>query len=259
MSISRARLLLLSVCGAMLLAGCAHPPAAQFPRPFSFYHDTCAFTNQLLWEYQFPPSGKMVITKSPYKADYFNRCFPMIQAVRKYQYHAVFSKDTPAPEDPAPEIRQIVSRGDYPSQPENLVQIGGFTDLREFTSTHEKTVKAYTGSIVRSYIQRGNWRIGFPFTRWGQAREAARLSPGVPSKFPIIHIVELPRINHGLLIYNTHEDAENIWFHCYDPNDNINPRLIWFDKSERQFYITRTPYFPGGKINVYEVYRNLLY
>lgn len=239
-------------------SGCAHPPAAQFPRPFSFYQDTLAFTNELLWQYETTADGRLEIKSSTNQADYFNRCFPMVLAVRKFQYHARFDGSDPAATNPAPQIEAILSRGDYPSTETNLITLGG-ANLREFSQAHEQLIKANAGGRFESYFQRGNWRVIWPFTRFGQKEAAIRFSPGVPKTLPIIHIIDLPRLNHALLVYGFHEDREKVWFHCYDPNDNANPRLIWFDKKARWFYMTKTPYFPGGRINLFEVYRNFLY
>ena len=78
---------------------------------------------------------------------------------------------------------------------------------------------------------------------------------------PVVHVVSFPslRINHALLVFAVSEDPARIQFQVYDPNTPGQPCELNFDRKTRTFHFPATAYFPGGKVNVYEVYHGLLY
>ncbi|MEI9959918.1 MAG: hypothetical protein WDM76_01945 [Limisphaerales bacterium] len=60
-------------------------------RRFEFARDTFAFTNELLWEYQFDAkTGATVFRRREPKPHYAHRCFVLTRAARQFLYHARF-------------------------------------------------------------------------------------------------------------------------------------------------------------------------
>lgn len=241
--------------------GCTQTRASFTNSPhspgFSFYRDTFAFENELLWDYQVSSNGTLRIQKRSPRPSYFNRCFPLIQSARKFHYHARFDSIGQRSTNSAVEaVGEILDRDSKERSPEP-VRISGHSGLRSFSTEHQKLLKANCGTLVQSYIQRGNWRVVFPFTRSGQHKEAQRyVNNLVNDQLPIVHIADLPRLNHALLIYHSVTEGNTTFFHCYDPNDNAKPGLLLYHHPSRTFFLPRTPYYPGGPVNVYEVYRN---
>jgi hypothetical protein len=66
-------------------------PGGAGVRPFEFARDTFAFTNELLWEYQFDPAtGKTTVRRPQPRPDYALRCFVLTRAAWQFHYHARF-------------------------------------------------------------------------------------------------------------------------------------------------------------------------
>jgi hypothetical protein len=140
------------------------------------------------------------------------------------------------------------------------IAIPGFANLRQFSAAHPDLLRKNCGGAWQSYTQRGNWRMILPFSRRGQAGMVAELQKALASgHIPIIHVVTFPRltINHVLLIFGVSTANAGLEFHCYDPNICEKPLVLVYDYAGRTFIFPRTHYFPGGKVNVYEIYRGL--
>lgn len=43
-------------------------------------------------------------------------------------------------------------------------------------------------------------------------------------------------------------------FHLYDPNRTDAPETLRFDEATRTFILPANRYFPGGPVDVYEIY-----
>jgi hypothetical protein len=142
------------------------------------------------------------------------------------------------------------------------VVIPGFANLREFSSHHEELLKNNTRGRWRSYLQRGNWRMIFPFSPEHQRTTAeallASLAEGHP---PIVHVLRFPRItiNHTLLIHGARSTATEIHFFAYDPNQPDRTLLLHYDREQATFLFPRTRYFLGGRVSAYEIYDGFLY
>ena len=78
---------------------------------------------------------------------------------------------------------------------------------------------------------------------------------------PVVHVVRFPQlsINHALLVFDATETAAEIRFAVYDPNNPLQPATLIFQRTERTFRFPASHYFAGGRVDVYEVYRNWLY
>lgn len=140
--------------------------------------------------------------------------------------------------------------------------IPGYFDLREFSAFNEDLLQQECGGAWRSYFQRGHWRIMFPFPRTHQERVAHGFLKDISHNKPAVaHLVKFPQltINHAVLVFDAREAAGQIEFLAYDPNRNDSPVSLWFDKSAKTFRFSTTDYWPGGTLDVYEIYRNLVY
>ena len=253
--------LILLVCGCVTPA--AAPPTSW--RPFDFDRDTFAFVNEAYWDYGFEAGSALATGPSDDPDEYIQRCVLMAKAVRQFFYGARFAPDEP----PATEaeyralVRRVLETDPRRDEPvPDRVTIPGYPDLHAFSRDHAAMLKRQTGGLWRSYVQRGNWRMIFPFAarqQHGTARELlADVTRGHP---PIVHLVNFPRItiNHSVLIYHGEETPTEIRFLAYDPNDSENPVLLVFERASSTFRFPRTHYFGGGPVKAYEVYDGLFF
>ena len=63
----------------------------------------------------------------------------------------------------------------------------------------------------------------------------------------------------AVLAWQFEQRGNEIEFLCYDPNMGAQTTVIHYDTVTRAFSLPANHYFPGGKLNVYEVYRNALF
>lgn len=232
-----------------------------------FGSDTLAFANQTYWIYQEDPdTGKMTHVDREPRPDFAHRCFPVIGATKKFLLHAQFEPDQPAVDEAAYRrlVEKVLARSDRSaSAPVERVVIPGYADLHTFSQAHEPLFKEEIGGAWRSYLQRGNWRMIFPFSRSHQNRVAdefaARLAktPGAIA----VHLVTFPelRINHAALLFEVDSTPEHHHFSAYDPNEPQRPVELRFDRKSRQFLFPETPYYQGGPVDVYEIYESFWY
>jgi hypothetical protein len=238
--------------------------AASTGRTFDFYADTFSYPNELVWEYQFDPRTRNVSTrKNKPPPSYAHHCFVVVRSVRQFFIHGAFLPDRQAIDTGGYQdiIRSITGRSAFrPSAAADRIAIPGSASLRQFSAAHPDLLRQNCGGAWQSYTQRGNWRMILPFTRRGQARMVVDLQKALASgHLPIIHVVTFPRltINHVLLIFGVSTAGAGFEFHCYDPNICEKPLVLVYDQAGRTFIFPRTHYFPGGKVNVYEIYRGL--
>ena len=62
-----------------------------------------------------------------------------------------------------------------------------------------------------------------------------------------------------MVIFDAKKTKDKIEFLTYDPNAPDQPTTITYDRATRTFNLPANKYFPGGKINVYEVYCGTFY
>lgn len=254
----------LCVLPLLLACGCATRPFAA-SRHFDFGRDTFAYANQLVWEYHYDPNGKWVHERREPKPDYTLHCVVLARSARQFFQNARFDPALPRTNDAAygELIRRVVaidpSRGLPDSQ---RIVIPGYANLREFSEAKEPLLKAECGSAWQSYFQRGNWRMIWPFTRASQKRTAEQLLADLKvNRPPVIHVVRFPQltINHAMLVFDAKETDDAILFSVYDPNQPRNPGVLTFDRATRDFTFASNHYWPGGRVDVYEIYRGPLY
>lgn len=245
------------------LGGAADPHRA---RGFDFQHDTFAFANQTRWSYAVDPAtGRQVATPRVPVPDYMLHCFVVVRAARQFWLHARFEPSLPAPDEPTCRglIRAVVSRSAQTASGAGAkVVIPGYAGLREFSVAREALLKAGCGGAWRSYFQRGHWRMIYPFPRAHQASEAARLAAAlVGGALPIVHVLRFPQltINHTLLLFGALATPGGIEFRAYDPNVPEREIPLTFARATRTFTLPPLPYFAGGRVDVYEIYRGWIY
>jgi len=249
-----------------LAVGCtlrAAPPEHR-REPFRFPADAFAFANQTIWEYEIRPGAADVrwYEREP-RPDFALRCGTMVRVARQFYDHARFDPRQ-AVADPATYerlVREVIRRDPRRPSGEPVV-VPGYADFRRFSAAHEPLLKRAMAGPWQSYLQRGNWRMIFPFTgrqQQGVADElVAALAAGRP---PIVHVLRYPKltINHMLLVFAADETPADIRFHAYDPNDADHPVTLTYERAAHGFVFARTPYFPGGPVKAYEVYDGLLF
>lgn len=262
--VRRAALALLLACLSACALGGATPPV---PPPFRFASDTFAFSNDTVWEYRLAPGAtRMEWWKREPRPPFSLRCGPVVRAARQFLLHARFDPAAAplAPDGYGPLVTRVL-RADArrkTAAPHTIV-IPGYADLRSFSAAHEPLLKATLMSESWSaFLQRGNWRMIFPFSARHQRAEAERLLAEVGrGETPIVHVVRFPdlTLNHIVLVYEAEPTPAALRFRAYDPNDATRPIELAWDRGARTFVYPRTVYFPGGPVRAYEVYDGLLY
>jgi hypothetical protein len=262
----KARVRLAGAFALALVAGCGLRVAPAGPRAtgFRFAADTFAFPNVTVWEYDRPGAdGEVVWRKRLPPPDFALRCGSMVRTARQFYANVRFDPSAPPASDEvyAQLFRRVLDSDPRQPVPEPIV-IPGYGDLRSFSAAREALVKSMLDRPWRTYVQRGNWRMIFPFTARQQERVVeemrASLARGWP---PIVHVLRYPKliVNHLMLAYDAEETPSEIRFHIYDPNDAAGPVTLTWDRGARAFALQATPYFPGGYVKAYTVYDGLVF
>jgi hypothetical protein len=244
----------------VLLSGCATGQPEVNVRRFDFQHDTFAFPNELAWEYQYNAQGKWTTHARETRPDYSNHCFVMARSARQFFIGARFDPNRPPAEERICRqlIRCVVSVNPRHHLPEaKKIIIPGYADLRSFSQAREKELKAECGGAWQSYFQRGHWRSVFSFSRANQQRMAQQLLRRLKTDgAPVLHLVRFPEltINHAVVFFDAKETEKEIQFLVYDPNLPAEPRVITYQRANKTFVLPANDYFPGGRVDVYEVY-----
>ena len=245
------------------VVGCAvHRPVVE-PRPFRFGVDTLAFANDTAWDYRVDAQGRTELFARDPEPAFVLRCGAMVRTGRLFHRQVRFDPQVP-PADAATYRRLIaeVTARDPRAAPGPPIIVPGFADLHAFSAAHEALFKAAMPSASQSYLQRGNWRMIFPFTTEQQRGEADRLLRAVRAgETPILHIIEFPALylNHLILLYDAEEDPQAIRFRAWDPNDFTASIVVTWDRGAKRFVYPRLAYYAGGPVRAYEVYDGWLY
>lgn len=246
---------------ALALCGCAGRRQFVGTRPFDFQKDTFAYANELTWVYHYDANGKWVHQRREPKPDYHQHCFVVARCARQFFQNARFDPTQPIATETTYRqlIRRVVSVDpSHPLDDSKRIVIPGFADLRQFSAAQEKLLKDECGGEWQSYFQRGHWRMIFPISRRSQERTAERLLADLKdNRPPVVHIERFPQltINHAILIFGAKESEKNIVFSVYDPNKPDSPKTMIFDRATRTFNFPGNDYWPGGRVDVYEIYR----
>jgi len=256
--------LLASLCVTLPACAARHPTPPG--PPFRFERDSFAFSNETIWEYHIDDAtGRTSWHKREPTPPFALRCGNMARAARQFHLQARFEPDRPAPDDRAlgalvAEVLRRDPRADTPA-PDPVV-IPGYDGLRSLSGAREGLVQTAVGGAWRSYMQRGNWRMIFPFAPAQQRDEAERLVASLRrGETPILHVLRFPALdlNHMVLLYGLEETPEDIRFTAYDPNDAAAPVVVRWERGARTFVYPRTVYFGGGPVRAYQVYDGALF
>jgi hypothetical protein len=247
------------------LCGCAcHQPFVG-TRPFDFQKDSFSYANELVWDYHFDADGKWVHQRHEPEPDYTHHCFVVARSARQFFENATFDATKPIASEEAYRrlIRHVVSVDpSHPLPDSKKIVIPGYANLRDFSAGQEKPLKEECGGAYQSYFQRGHWRMVFPFSRKHQGRTAEQLLADLKeNRPPIVHVVRFPQltINHSVLLFDAKETDKEILFSVYDPNKPNNPKTLTFDRASRTFTFPGNDYWPGGRVDIYEIYRTWNY
>jgi hypothetical protein len=230
-----------------------------------FGQDTFAFTNELVWSYEFSTNGTLRTRKIEPPPRSPHRCFPMARSAREFFYHARFAPELPKVDEAAYArlVRQVVGRNSRcRSEAKERIIIPGYTNLFSFSAEHEPILRKFCGGAAASYLQRGNWRMVFPISSKREGHIAQRLVNEIyEGELPIVHIYRFPdvRLNHALLLFEVESDQTGWIFNAYDPNDPGHAATLKFEHESGAFFLERNRYFAGGSVRVYEVYRGWFY
>jgi hypothetical protein len=211
-------------------------------------YDVDAATGHTAWRRREPPPAFAL------------RCGNMARAARQFHLQARFAPDRPAPDDATLTalVQQVLRRDPRDETPaSDPVLIPAYDGLRSLSAAHADLFKAALGGAWRSYMQRGNWRMIFPFAPAQQRAEAERLAAALRrGETPILHVLRFPALtlNHMVLLYGVEETPEELRFAAYDPNDAAAPIVVRWDRGARTFVYPRTVYFAGGPVRGYGVY-----
>ena len=251
--------LLLGMCG------CASRQPFVGARPFDFQKDSFAYANDLVWEYHFDTNGKWVHQRREPAPDYTHHCFVVARSARQFFENARFDATQPVADGATYRrlIRRVVSVDPSHSLPEaKKIVIPGYADLRDFSAGQEVPLKEECGGAWQSYFQRGHWRMVFSFGRSHQARTADELLADLKqNRPPVVHVVRFPQltINHSVLLFGATETEKEILFSVYDPNKPDAPKVLNYDRATRTFDFAGNDYWPGGRVDIYEIYRTWNY
>ena len=258
---------LLIICAVSLLCGCAGSRVAAQPthRAFEFRKDTFAFPNELVWDYMFETNGNWTAKRHVPAPTYKLHCLVLARSCRQFFENARFEPDEPKAD--AKTYRALVRRviGANPRKPlpeAEKVRIPGYANLREFSVAEQKLLKAECGGAWESYFARGNWRMIFPFSRHEQENMAGKLMEHLRPEHPlVVHISRFPKmtVNHTVLIFDACENKHEIRFAVYDPNVPAEATTLVFDRATRTFLFPQTLYFPGGRVDTYEMFHRWNY
>jgi hypothetical protein len=250
---------------AVLISGCASRRPFTSDRPFDFQTDTFAFANELVWDYYFDERGRWVYKTHEPEPDYTHHCFVVARSARQFFQHARFDASLPVADAATYRrlIRKVVDRDPARVRPDaDRIVIPGYPNLRAFSDAQERLLKDECGGAWRSYFQRGHWRIVFPFSDAHQHRVARNLLADLSrNEPPIAHLVKFPQltINHAVLVFDARETDKTIEFLVYDPNKPDAPKTLVFDRRKCAFTFAGNDYWPGGELDVYEIYRSWNY
>jgi hypothetical protein len=247
---------------ALTAAGCATSPAPRdAERRFDFERDSLAFSNKLYWRYDFSQPGAVAVapeTGTPPEGGH--RCASMARAVRQFFDAASFDPGAPRVSDAEyrERVREVLETNPRQAGPRSArIVIPGYSGLRSFSREHEAIIDPELGGAAASYLQRGNWRMIFPFApRQNRAGVEGWVEDLARGRLPVLRVVNFPTIdvNHTLVLFAAEPSPLEVRFFAYDPNEASTPLSFVFRRADASFHYPRTSYARGGTVQVYEVY-----
>ncbi|HUR45161.1 MAG TPA: hypothetical protein VMZ27_04715 [Candidatus Saccharimonadales bacterium] len=253
--------------GLFFVVGCATSSRrTNGEKPFVFQQDTFSYANELVWIYDFDPiTGESTHWRREPPPSYSHHCFVVARSAKQFFQHARFDPSRPKASEPAYRdlVAKVVSTSPSRFLPENeRIIIPGYSNLFTFSRDWSQVLQQECGGAWRSYLQRGHWRMIWPFSRREQNKMAAQLLYEIKdNRPPVVHVVRFPqlKINHSVLLFAATEDEKTIRFSTYDPNAPERPTELTYDRASRTFTLPKNEYFEGGRVDVYQIYHRWNY
>jgi hypothetical protein len=239
-------LMLQQVCAAdaPVISVAGFNPAEVFP----------AFANETVFAYD-GADVDAAKTARPYK----RRCFVLCRAVLQFWKFARYdgSANEIADDELARAVRGICRvpvwsrRGDA-----GKTVLPGFRSFRDLTARKTQLVQTELGGWLPAYTRPGNWRMGFPIPRSGQARLARELERAIERGDPrAVYLTRFHRLNHCVVAYSFRKDANgDVEFGIYDPNLPDQYNSLRYIAETRSFELPKVFYWKGGRVNALAVY-----
>ncbi len=243
---------------AVVLAFCtALVCSARADRPFVFGRDTLAFSNDTLWLYSTDAQGRLHIHPRDKVPEYTRHCFVMCRATIQFFRFVRFEPRLPKLSDAeyAARIRHISELPVWLPPAEHVV-IPGYANLWSFSKEKPHPFEQELGSWWPSYFRLGNWRMAMPFPRVWQKKLAREVISKVDKhSIQALFLTRFRPLNHCVIVYGYKRlPGGDIDFQVYDPNDAKAPKQIAFKDRESSFFMARSSYFNGGRVNAFEAY-----
>jgi hypothetical protein len=71
----------------------------------------------------------------------------------------------------------------------------------------------------------------------------------------VAYLTRFRPMNHLVVVYGYRRDRAGTVFHIYDPNDPARPGRMRFERADSSFEYPKTPYWGGGRVNLFLTYR----
>jgi hypothetical protein len=229
---------------------------------FDFRRDTFAFANDTLRVYSYDAQGAQHAARREKAPEYARHCLVMVRAV--LQFHKFARFDPHAPRVGDAEYRRLVRRvaripACLPARDRRVV-IPGFADLRSFSAARIGLLQDELGWWWATYWRVGNWQMGWFFPRSWQKALAGELAEAIDrGGAPAVFITRFHPLNHAVVPFRyERRSGGGICFDVYDPNNAARPVRLDFDAATQSFYLEKTGYWNGGKVNAFRLYHSLL-
>jgi hypothetical protein len=259
--------ILIAVGLVMISAGCASvQPTAGAGQPFDFQHDTFAYANELVFNYQ---NGVHTPDVKPQEREhsYTRRCFIMAAGVVQFWKHARFEPQAPpvSTEELARRIRDVRDRAAWwPSEPpDQRVAFPGFANLHELSEREGRLLRANMGAGWTTYFHLRKFPMPFKPSPEDEGHLCDNLQSWLHQGHPmVVWLYNFPElnINHAVTVFEeiAATQPRQVIFHVYDPNYTDAPRTLTFDRTAQVFSYEKTFYFSGGPVHVRRMYTSLL-
>lgn len=227
---------------------------------FDLHRDGFGFANDTTLIYEPDRSGRIVSYRRPEldTNSFRHGCFLMIRATLQFSRFARFEPNLPKVSDAEyvrllRELFQIPPW--FPARPHGIV-FPGYPDVFHFTVAKRPLVEQTIGGWLPTYLRIGNWRMGFPFPRNGQALAAKRLAAALDEgKLQAVYLARNLTMNHCVLLYHYKTmPGGDLEFAAYDPNYVAEPCWLRYHAATQSFELQKRFFFNQGTVNVMRVY-----
>lgn len=235
--------------------------AAAGAKPdFDPRRDAFSFNNDTVREY-LPDEKGEIISRARKKDDppgFRHSCFLLSRATMQFYKFAVFAPAEPkvSAAEYRARVRAIFRRSLWLPPPKEKIVIPGYATLWDFSLDHRAMLQADMGSWQLSYVRVGNYRMGFPHPRSGQALAAWRLVQAIDGgELQAVYLSRFPKMNHCVVLYDYEAlPGGDIKFLMYDPNYCGESGWLKYSASERSFDIQERWFYNRGRVNLMRVF-----